>query len=97
MQKLICDVYKSPKKPELYLYVAKAEGLSRVPELLLEPFGQPKHCLTMVLTPERQLARTSGEKVLAAINEQGFYLQLPPQPDEEMQRIHQHNNKLYGG
>lgn len=97
MQKLICDVYKSPKKADLYLYVAKADGLARVPELLLEPFGAPKHCLTLVITPTRQLARTSGEKVLAAINEQGFYLQLPPQPDADMQRIHQHNNKLYGG
>lgn len=96
-QKLICDVYKSPKKPDLYLYVAKADGLARVPELLLEPFGAPQHCLTLIITPVRQLARTSGANVLAAISEQGFYLQLPPQPDADMQRIHQHNSKLYGG
>jgi uncharacterized protein YcgL (UPF0745 family) len=94
--KHICDVYKSLKKHDLYLYVSKAEGLSRVPELLLEHFGAPQHCLTLVLTPERKLARANAEKVLEAIAEQGFYLQMPPQADEEMRRIHQHNSKLYG-
>lgn len=94
--KLICDVYKSVKKQDVYLYVSKAEGISRVPELLLEHFGAPQHCLTLVLTPERTLARASAEKVLEAIAEQGFYLQMPPQADEEMRRIHQHNSKLYG-
>lgn len=94
--KLICDVYKSVKKQDLYLYVSKAEGLSRVPELLLEHFGAPHHCLTLVLTPERALARASAEKVLEAIAEQGFYLQMPPQADDEMRRIHQLNNKFYG-
>ncbi|HEY6528349.1 MAG TPA: YcgL domain-containing protein [Cellvibrionaceae bacterium] len=94
--KHICDVYKSAKKDELYLYVLKTDGLTRVPELLLEHFGAPKHCLTLVLTVERKLARTSGQKVLEAIAEQGFYLQMPPQTDDEMKRINQHNSKLYG-
>lgn len=96
LPKVICDVYKSLKKQDVYLYVTKTEGLSRVPELLLEHFGAPQHCLTLVLTPERKLARTDGAKVLEAINEQGFYLQMPPQADDEMKRINQHNSKLYG-
>lgn len=95
-EKLICDVYKSVKKQDLYLYVSKADGTSRVPELLLEHFGAPQHCLTLVLTPGRKLARASAEKILEAIAEQGFYLQMPPQADEEMRRIHQHNSKFYG-
>ena len=94
--KLICDVYKSVKKDDVYLYVSKADGLSRVPELLFEHFGAPQHCLTLVLTPERKLARTSAERAIEAIKEQGFYLQMPPQADEEMRRINQHNSKLYG-
>ncbi|MEY4589468.1 MAG: hypothetical protein RL497_1544 [Pseudomonadota bacterium] len=94
--KTICDVYKSLKKHDLYLYVAKTDGLTRVPALLLEHFGTPHHTLTLVLTPERKLARTSGQKVLDALNEQGFYLQMPPVLDDEMKRINQHNSKLYG-
>ncbi|HNG60832.1 MAG TPA: YcgL domain-containing protein [Cellvibrionaceae bacterium] len=49
-----------------------------------------------MLTPERTLALASAQKVMEAIAEQGFYLQMPPQADEEMRRIHQHNSKLYG-
>lgn len=94
--KIICDVYKSLKKQDVYIYVNKTDGLTRVPELLLEHFGKPHHTLTLVLTPERKLARTNGKKVLDAISEQGFYLQMPPVLDDEMKRINQHNSKLYG-
>ena len=32
----------------------------------------------MILTPEKKLARVSAEKVLVAIAEKDFYLQMPP-------------------
>ena len=51
-----------------------------MPELLLEHFGAPHHCLTLVLTPERALARASAEKVLEAIAEQGFICKCRPRP-----------------
>ena len=30
--KRICSIYKSPRKNEMYLYVLKADALTRVPE-----------------------------------------------------------------
>ena len=39
--KRICSIYKSPRKNEMYLYVLKAEALTRVPEGLLAVFGPP--------------------------------------------------------
>jgi uncharacterized protein len=95
--KLLCEVYKSPVKDQLYLYVAKDTGLTRVPEALLAQFGKPHLCLSLLLSPERQLARVSAARVLEQIAAQGFYLQLPPQEDGEMARVHQHNSKLWGG
>ncbi len=82
--KRICAVYKSPKKDEMYLYVDKKEGLERVPEVLLERFGKPIDVMTMLITPEKKLARAEGAKVLEAIEEQGFYLQMPPAKEEYM-------------
>lgn len=80
--KRICSIYKSPRKNEMYLYVLKAEALSRVPEGLLGAFGPPVHAFDLVLTPERQLAREDIAQVLENLEKQGFHLQMPP-PEEE--------------
>ncbi|MBN8410676.1 YcgL domain-containing protein [Halomonas sp. DP4Y7-1] len=80
--KLLCEVFKSSRKEEMYLYVDKRQGLERIPEPLLERFGAPVSVMTMILTPEKTLARTSGADVMAAIEEKGFYLQMPPAKDE---------------
>ncbi len=80
----ICDIYKSPKKDEMYLYVRKVEGLSRVPEALLTMFGKPKHYVTLLLTPERKLARAEAPKVIAELAEKGYYLQMPPAREDYM-------------
>ncbi|MBY6207957.1 MULTISPECIES: YcgL domain-containing protein [Halomonas] len=80
--KLLCEVFKSLRKEEMYLYVDKRQGLERIPEPLLERFGAPVSVMTMILTPEKTLARTSGADVMAAIEEKGFYLQMPPAKDE---------------
>ncbi|WP_207061286.1 YcgL domain-containing protein [Motiliproteus sp. SC1-56] len=80
--KVICSVFKSPKKDEMYLYVDKREGLQRVPEALKEMFGTPKEVMTLLVTPEKKLARVEAAKLLAALQEQGYYLQMPPAKDE---------------
>lgn len=83
MTKLLCNIYKSRRKEETYLYVSLKDDLSRVPETLLETFGRPELVTKLMLAEDRKLARAEAPKVLAAIEEQGFYLQLPP-PKEEM-------------
>lgn len=80
--KLLCEVFKSPRKDEMYLYVDKRRGLEDVPEALLERFGQPVSALTLILTPDKPLARTGGVEVMAAIEEKGFYLQMPPAKED---------------
>lgn len=92
--KTVCDVYRSQREEEMYLYVDKSEGLQRVPEKLLELFGEPKHLMTMLLTPEKKLARAESGKVLGEIRERGFYLQMPPPKDDEMRSIAAQNSKL---
>ena len=83
MTKLLCNIYKSRRKEETYLYVSLADDLSRVPEVLIETFGRPELVTKIIITPERKFARVEAEKVLASIKEKGFYLQLPP-PKEEL-------------
>ena len=80
--KLLCEVFKSPRKEEMYLYVDKRQGLAEVPEALLERFGQPVSAMTLILTPEKPLARVKASEVMAAIRDKGFYLQMPPAKEE---------------
>ena len=86
--RVICSVFASRRKEEMYLYVPKQEGLKRVPAELLERFGTPRHVMDLLLTPERQLARIRTETVLAALADQGFYLQLPPPPATNLLQEH---------
>lgn len=92
--KKICTIYRSSKKEGMYLYVDKAEDLARVPGALLSRFGQPERAMTLVLHPERKLARVDVDKVLAGLEQEGFYLQLPPQQDSYMSKIHENNSKM---
>lgn len=62
----------------MYLYVDKKEGMERVPDELKEIFGKPEEVMTLLITEEKKLARTDGARVLAQIEEKGFYLQMPP-------------------
>lgn len=79
--KLLCEVFKSPRKEEMYLYVDKRKGLAEVPEVLQQRFGKPASAMTLILTADKVLARTTGAEVMKAIEEKGFYLQLPPAKD----------------
>lgn len=91
------SVFRSARKEGMYLYVDRQEGLARVPEALRELFGTPLHSMDLLLTPERPLARARAADVLARIGEQGFFLQMPPLPDEETARIIAANDKLAAG
>jgi uncharacterized protein YcgL (UPF0745 family) len=75
---LLCTIYRGSRERETYLYVDRNEGLKKVPEALLTRMGKTSEVMTIKLTPERKLARARTPEVLAAIAEQGYYLQLPP-------------------
>ena len=77
MSKQICKIYRSSKNEAMYLYVDHQEDLDRIPEPLLQRFGKPKLAMTLALSLDKKLARADVAKVLEAIREQGYYLQLP--------------------
>ena len=92
--KLIVSVYSSKRKEGMYLYVEKSEGLETLPEPLLKQFGVPEHAMVLVLTPEKKLANADVEKVIQAVQNEGFYLQMPPRVDQIMSEIAEKNSKM---
>jgi uncharacterized protein len=83
---LLCQVFRSSRKQEMYLYVDKTRGVQDVPEPLLTQFGEPVPVMLLHLTPQYKLARADAALVLASIAAQGFYLQMPPTAAELMAR-----------
>lgn len=92
----LTEIYRSNNKEGAYLYVPKGTDLSTLPAALMRVFGRGELAMTLLLTADKQLATTTGEVVLNAIAEQGFYLQLPPRGDSQMAQLAAQNSKLVG-
>jgi hypothetical protein len=84
---MLCAIYKSPKKAQTYLFVKTRDDFSAVPEALMNTFGTPILVTLINLATKEKLAMADLDKVKVNLNEQGFYLQLPP-PQEDMLKAH---------
>lgn len=79
-----CRIYRSEKKTDTYLYLDENLEFGDIPEALRKSFGEPHFVMKLELDSDLKLARVEIQNVLAALDEHGFYLQLPPKlPIEE--------------
>lgn len=81
---LSCWVYRSPRKQEMYLYLAAQDAFDAVPAALLERFGEPIPVIELELSAQRRLAREDVRQVMTNLQAQGFHLQMPPQLAPEL-------------
>lgn len=75
---MLCFIYKSLKKDELYLYLNKKDDFSSVPETLFKSLGRLQFVMELQLSPERKLAREDVSRVIASLENKGFFVQMPP-------------------
>ena len=81
---ILCKVYRSGKRADTYLYLARDTKFDDLPPDFREAFGEPAFVMHLHLSPDRQLARVPVESVIEALEDQGYFLQLPPElPIEE--------------
>ena len=78
---MLIAVYKTAKKAGMYLYVAKKGDFSAVPEALMAQFGKPQLVMMLPVQKREALAGVDKARLIEAMNEQGFYLQMPPKED----------------
>ena len=83
-----CDIYKSSKKDEMYMYIARPDDTEQqeqenpfehIPETVLQAFGKATFVMHLELTPERKLARANVLHVLDSLQTKGFFIQMPPE------------------
>ena len=90
--KKIVDIYRCAKKEGAYIFLEKGKSTDELPKALTEQTGRLELAMTLLLTPDKKLAQADVRKVIESLEKQGFYLQLPPQPEGYMQTIQ--NDKL---
>jgi uncharacterized protein YcgL (UPF0745 family) len=81
---MICNVFRSDKKKETFLYLARGTEFEDLPVELQNLFGQPQPVMGLVLSPKRKLAQADVNMVIENLKNYGYFLQLPPTtPTEE--------------
>ena len=78
---MLIAVYKTAKKEGMYLYVPKKDDFSAVPEALMSRFGQPQLVMMLPVHKREVLGGVDKQKLLEAMDEPGFYLQMPPKEE----------------
>ncbi|MFT5259983.1 MAG: hypothetical protein ACI9J2_001793 [Saprospiraceae bacterium] len=86
-----CQVFKSAKQPDTYLYLERKKQHSELPEGLLTLLGDINPILHFKLHPEKRLAQAKAIDVIQAIQENGFYLQMPPKGNIQVD-LHNHDH-----
>ena len=76
-----CFVYRSKKKQNTYLFLPEQDNFSEVPESLLKLFGQAEFSFEFKLHAERNLTLADAREVIRNLEENGYFLQLPPGDD----------------
>lgn len=78
-----CYVYKGDKKDDHYLYLNQEFDSEQPPEglpsAILNLMGDLCLVIDFELEPTRKLQQADAQQVIADINSQGFYLQMPKQ------------------
>ena len=85
---MFCVIYRSSKQDQTYLYVENKDDFSRVPPELMAHFGKPVLSMLFPLNGSKKLVAADINKVKQDLEEQGYYLQLPP-PVENLLTLHQ--------
>ena len=80
-----CLIYRSEKKQETYLYLPLGNLFSDLPDELQKMFGEPKLVMKLEIGQTTRLAQVDAESVIKALEDPGYFLQLPPKtPVEEL-------------
>lgn len=84
-----CSIFKSSKKDEMYLYIARPESnenqdqaadpLEVLPEAMRAAFGRATFVMDLELSESRRLARVNVLHVIDSIQNKGFFIQVPPE------------------
>lgn len=84
-----CDIYKFPKKDDLYVYIARPnypndveeikDWLAVLPKDFRKAIGREVFVMHLDLATTPKLARVDKNDVLEKLTTQGYFVQMPPE------------------
>lgn len=77
-----CFVYRSNKQIGMYLYLVERDNFNKVPESLLKLLGDVNFSFEFDLSEDRKLVRFETAAVRRVLEENGYFLQMPPPKSE---------------
>ncbi|GAA0472358.1 MULTISPECIES: YcgL domain-containing protein [Tatumella] len=89
---MFCAIYRSALRDQTYLYIEKKDDFSRVPQELLKGFGKPVLAMVISLASREKLGSADINKVKQELQDKGYYLQVPP-PPEDLLKMHLENKE----
>lgn len=88
---MICAVYRSSKRPNTYLFLAKKDDFSLIPAELLQLFGRPELFMLLSEAKLKGLKAISKEKLLQELERNHYWLWIK---QEEENLLKQHHSFL---
>ena len=90
-----CYIYRSSRRPDLYIYLAEEDVFDNVPRGIFNTLGIVEFAMELDITPQTKLAREDTATVLRNLSEKGFHIQLPREEsvEEILARIADSQNK----
>ena len=76
-------IYRSSVKDGMYIYLETETSLDTLPTPVMKQLGLPEKALEIDLKADRKLPNADAKEVLAQIENQGFYIQMPADVDVE--------------
>ena len=75
-----CQVYRATREDEMYVYIRDDLEPDNLPKELLLLVKQLEPVMGLELSPDRKLAREDVNQVIENLQQQGYHLQMPPDP-----------------
>ena len=79
-----CQVYRASRQDEMYVYLREDLEPDSLPTELLSLVKELTLVMGLELSPERKLAREDVMTVIKNLQDQGYHLQMPPDPLQPM-------------
>lgn len=69
-------IYRSSRKPDIYIYLAEEDDFSKVPKDIYNSLGIVELIMELDIKKGMKIAKENPETILENLNEHGFHIQL---------------------
>ena len=73
-----CSIYRGKRKEDHYVYLPEAGNFDAIPDKIKRLMGEFVLAMELEISEESKLANSDPKEILDRIEEQGFFLQIPP-------------------